>query len=186
MKRNILLMIFWGIIATSVFAEKGDKPVKGEDSARPSVLVVGLENENIESNYYLTEDIAKNIHVQTDSLGKTLTEIIMENLQVSQKCDFNVVSVPEQTSDNDLQNLIDTYHASYALLLKKYEVNYKGEPYYTLFHIVNYDLINENAQSISEGRSYFEISELVPVEQMDKEFKKMADKIALQASKAIR
>lgn len=185
-----------GLIVTALLvaymatlAAKGDKPEKKADTkSEPVVLVVGLNENDLSSNYYGTDDIAKEVGTTTDSLAAVYTKAIFDNLNNSDKYHLKFISLNtlHNPKPSDYNNLIEKTGADYILALKKYEVNYKGEPYYTLLHMVNFDLYNKDSKSILEGQSYFDAETLQPVSKMEKQYRRMANKIALQAKKAIK
>lgn len=171
-----------------VSASPGKKNTKAEkDAETPVILLFGLLESDISSNYYMNEDLAIRINTSGNKLEDILTQVITDNLAASSKCNFNiVVNTTEWENQEDMKKLIDEANATYALKLNSYEVNWKGDPYYTIFHIVKFDLIDSDARKLTEGKSSFDFPDLIPVEDLDREYQKLADHIAIQTSRALK
>jgi hypothetical protein len=178
--KKLFYLIFLLNIKALLFAEKVEDNVT-------TILVLGLDKGDIQSNYYMIEDIAKGIHTSPDSVEIIYNEAIVDKLNTSEKSNFEFITIDESKIDkNDLNKLFSNFNADYILSFEKYELNWKGEPYYILFNVINYNLYNRKSEAITSGQSYFDTPELQPLSQMDRKFQKMADRIALQTTKVLK
>ncbi|MGD2033628.1 MAG: hypothetical protein PVF73_01125 [Bacteroidales bacterium] len=186
MKRILFICILVNLIYLAE-AKKGKEPseIEGKDKTA-TILVLGLDKGDIQSNYYMTEDIARGIKTSLDSLEIAYNEALINKLNSSSKSNFNYVTINDINVDKkNLNHLFTRSGADYILSFEKLEVNWKGEPYDILFNIIDFSLYDRDADSLVDGQSYYDVSELTPFSQIEKKLQRMADKIALQASKAI-
>jgi hypothetical protein len=186
--KKILSLIFIVMISALAIAEKGKDAVDSElNTGNPVVLVLGLENGDLISNYYMHTDIAERTGIKEDSIEAAYTSTLLSKLNENNKARLNFVpceqpfSVATQESVNTLLNKWD---ADYLLHINQYEINWMGEPYYTLHHIVNYELLNAKSRKLYSGKTSFSTAELVPLKALDKKHDKIAKKIVKQTLKA--
>ncbi|MCC8173589.1 MAG: hypothetical protein LIO65_04140 [Odoribacter sp.] len=180
-----------------------------KESSAKKVLVVGFEKDNIASNYYYDQIIAEKTNVPLDSIEYYFNQVIIDpltscagksNLQfipcynpqqlqgLTEKIQYageeeNLRSDLSTLNEEDFEKLLSEFNADYLLVISQYYMKKELQPFPYLFHIVNFEVYDKNKDKKYEGRSYFNSSDLMPLEQYDKQYQKLAGKMMAQISK---
>lgn len=202
---TILSVIFLGFITAG---PDGETKVPGSEakSAKRTVLIIGLKEGNLTSNYYMAANIAEKTSIAADSITEVFSREITQSITKNRNTRFEFVFA-EKTKDNhnvlsqiqfkydkemmvsdlselkdvDFHKLLDTYKADYILILDHYYLKYEGGS--NLFHLVNYDIYNRNKKNIVAGKTYFNTPELMPLANYEKKYEKTGSKILDQLNK---
>lgn len=176
------------------------------NSVKPHrILVIGMLD-NVKSNYFVTDMLAENTHIQEDSVCYIYNKVIEDNLaQMAQKTkspytfvygkdvqdnnqelldDIQTTGEAEnQSSDlafvnsNKLKGMLEQAGADYLLLLDSHYLKYQEEPFKTIFHYVNYSLYDANKKKLGQGSNYFTSINPQTEQQMIKSSKKSTAKM---------
>lgn len=176
------------------------------NSVKPHrILVMGIQD-NVKSNYFVTDMLAENTHIQEDSVCYIYNKVIEDNLaQMAQKNKFPYTFVygkdvqdnnqellddiqttgeaENQSSDlafvssNKLKGMLEQAGADYLLLLDSHYLKYQEEPFKTIFHYVNYSLYDANKKKLGQGSNYFTSINPQTEQQMIKSSKKSTAKM---------
>lgn len=176
------------------------------NSVKPHrILVIGMQN-NVKSNYFVTDMLAEDTHIQEDSVCYIYNKVIEDNLaQMAQKTkspytfvygkdvqdnnqelldDIQTTGEAEnQSSDlafvnsNKLKGMLEQAGADYLLLLDSHYLKYQEEPFKTIFHYVNYSLYDANKKKLGQGSNYFTSINPQTEQQMIKSSKKSTAKM---------
>lgn len=176
------------------------------NSVKPHrILVIGMQD-NVKSNYFVTDMLAENTHIQEDSVCYIYNKVIEDNLaQMAQKTkspytfvygkdvqdnnqelldDIQTIGEAEnQSSDlafvnsNKLKGMLEQAGADYLLLLDSHYLKYQEEPFKTIFHYVNYSLYDANKKKLGQGSNYFTSINPQTEQQMIKSSKKSTAKM---------
>ncbi|NBC82852.1 MAG: hypothetical protein GVY19_05665 [Bacteroidetes bacterium] len=207
--KKVLLTI---VVCFSVFVlhAKGTDKMEGEsEKTARTVLVVGFEKENLQSNYYNPSQIAEKTGIKEDSLHYQFSEAIIKHLH--QHSNFRLVEVEDYGNmsdfyrqvnytrdDNEVyvdlssydqgqyQKLLKKYDANYFLFINSYKLSWKGEPFNTVFHIMNYSVFNNEKEKMYEGVAYFDAAGLTSLDELDKKYDKEARQIASRVKRSIK
>jgi hypothetical protein len=203
----IIFLLFAGITHASVTPE-GEPETSGPVAkTKKTVLVVGLKNGNITSNYYVPEIIAEKTAVDKDSLEDVFSRIIVESMNRSNENEFHIISIKgnksknsflnkvnfkyekelmvsdlSELSDSEFQNMMKQYNADYILILGHYYLKYEGGS--NLFHIIQYDVYNLNKKNIISDNAFFNTPELLPLANFEKKYTRSGSRIIDQLHKA--
>ena len=206
-KKGGLLMMTIGICGTTL---AGPPELEGNATSNNSVkphriLVMGMQD-NVKSNYFVTDMLAENTHIQEDSVCYIYNKVIEDNLaQMAQKTKSpytfvygkdvqdnnqelleNIQTTGEgenQSSDlafvnsNKLKGMLEQAGADYLLLLDSHYLKYQEEPFKTIFHYVNYSLYDANKKKLGQGSNYFTSINPQTEQQMIKSSKKSTAKM---------
>lgn len=209
--KKLPLLILSTLLYSIAFASginEGDTKTTGKDpkAAKKTVLIVGLKEGNITSNYYMTESIAEKTAISQDSLEEVFSREISESISRISDSDFNFVRLGKENSskklldkvqyrydkemmvsdltemkDEDYMQLLKEYNADYVLFLDHYYLKYEGGS--NLFHMFNYHIYNKHKKGIISGKSFFNTPELLPLARYEKKFEKTGNKIIDQLNK---
>jgi hypothetical protein len=184
-----------------------DKPVKS-DAGYNRVLVIGFEATNFVSNYYMNEQIAENSGLTIDSLEFHYNSFLMDKLSKDSETALVLIPVDNGKTLNNFYNcidyaksgkegsveikdelkiksILDEYNANHILFIDKYELNWEGEPFNTLFHVINYSILNEDEGKVYSGHAYFNIEKITPLDEIGKKYTKQVKKIIAQTEKTV-
>lgn len=188
--------------------DAGDKKSNSKDpkGSKKTVLIVGIKDGNLTSNYFMAEHIAERTSIAKDSLEEVFSREISKSLSKRDDSGFHfirfeskkdksllnkvqykkekdmMVSDLSQLNDEDYQQLLSQYNADYVLFLDQYYLKYEGGS--NLFHIFNYDIYNQNKKNIVSGKTFFNTAELLPLANYEKKYEKSGNKIIDQLQKA--
>ncbi|NJO69493.1 MAG: hypothetical protein HC830_09620 [Bacteroidetes bacterium] len=203
-----ILTIFICGIAVALPEGDGDKKSNpGETGAKvKTVLVIGLKEGNITSNYFMAENIAEKTALSKDSLEEAFSMEIIQGIKKIHGSGFNFVHLAHDKNSNvfldkvqyrydkemmvsdlsdlkdeDYQKLIKQHNAEYVLFLDHYFLKYEGGS--NLFHIYNYDVYNKNKKNIYSGKTFFNTPDLEPLANYQKKYEKSGNKIIDQLQK---
>lgn len=206
-KKGGLLMMTMGICGTTL---AGTPELEGNATSNNSVkphriLVMGMQD-NVKSNYFVTDMLAENTHIQEDSVCYIYNKVIEDNLaQMAQKTkspytfvygkdvqennqelleDIQTTGEGENLSSdlafvnsNKLKGMLEQAGADYLLLLDSHYLKYQEEPFKTIFHYVNYSLYDANKKKLGQGSNYFTSINPQTEQQMIKSSKKSTAKM---------
>lgn len=206
-RKGGLFMMTMSLCGTTL---AGTPELEGNATSRNSVkphriLVIGMQN-NVKSNYFVTDMLAENTHIQEDSVCYIYNKVIEDNLaQMAQKTkspytfvygkdvqdnnqelldDIQTIGEAEnQSSDlafvnsNKLKGMLEQAGADYLLLLDSHYLKYQEEPFKTIFHYVNYSLYDANKKKLGQGSNYFTSINPQTEQQMIKSSKKSTAKM---------
>ncbi len=198
----VMILLFCGFSKN----ETGNKPENTKKSVNtvPTLLVIGFEKSQLISNYYGTDYIAEKLGISSDSIHILLNRSIFKKLSSFQGIKFNELS-DEQLKEffyqhisyiNGLNNSheitvselnIDEYkkmlekkHSDYLLFISQYQINWSGEPFNTLIHLLNYTLFDKEMNKIYSGQLFFdseEIESFITTKKAEKKTYQLAQKI---------
>lgn len=207
MRKGGLVLMAMGICATTwAGTPELEGNVTSNNSVKPHrILVMGMQD-NVKSNYFVTDMLAENTHIQEDSVCYIYNKVIEDNLaQMAQKTkspytfvygkdvqdnnqelleDIQTTGEGEnQSSDlafvnsNKLKGMLEQAGADYLLLLDSHYLKYQEEPFKTIFHYVNYSLYDANKKKLGQGSNYFTSINPQTEQQMIKSSKKSTAKM---------
>lgn len=184
----------------------GNKPEGENNSAKtaPSVLVIGFEKSKLNSNYYGIDYLADKFGISADSIHILFNRSIFKKLSSYKGIKFNELS-DEQSKEyfyghidynkglNNSQEIVfsdlnkDAYrkmleknHTEYLLFISQYQINWSGEPFNTLIHLLDYTLFDKDMNKIYSGQLFFdseEIESIVATKKAEKKTYQLAQKI---------
>jgi hypothetical protein len=209
MKAIILIFICSAILLSPLASSPKDNVKtngKNPRTAKRTVLIIGLKEENITSNYFMAENIAERTSLAKDSIGSAFSRMLSESIvnsgnprfeficclsnknnneilsKVQYKFDKDMlVSDLSGLKDSDYQDFLNSYNADYVIFLDHYFLKYLNGN--SLFHILNYDVYNRDKKNIIVGKTYFNSAELLPLVNYEKNYKKAGAKIVQQLDK---
>jgi hypothetical protein len=187
------------------------KKDKTENTTQPAkqVLIVGL-NDNVKSNYYYDDLIAKETGLNADSIDHHYNRIIAGNIASSSPGNaYQFITANEQTclkvtekievkgegeectsnlnkvSQDELQQLLSNTHAEYLLVINQHYLKWQEKPMRTLFHIISYTVYNKQKQQVYNGNQFFTSMKLESPERISQISRKTSSKIASSVAKAL-
>lgn len=204
--KNIAVLIISFFLFGMHLASKAENitPDAKTPKAKKNVLVIGLKEGGITSNYYNQDNIAEKTLITKDSLEETFSKLIIDKIKQSNNSEFNFITLENKSSsllnevqykyekemkvsdlsdfkDEDYQKLLKDYDAEYVIFLDNYYLKYEGGS--NLFHIFNYNIYNHDKINILSGKSFFNTPELMPLANYDKKYEKSGDRIVEQLQK---
>lgn len=209
-RANLLMMVMGlsGIAMAGNPLTEGTPEMEGNatnNSVKAHRILVMAIQDNVTSNYFVTDMLAENTQMQSDSVCYIYNKVIEDNLaQMAQKSKFPYTFVNEnsiqgcnelledikttgeaekQSSDlafvngKELKGMLDKAGADYLLLLDSHYLKYQEEPFKTIFHYVNYSLYDANKNKLGQGSNYFTSINPQSEQQMLKSSKKSTAKM---------
>jgi hypothetical protein len=202
---SLLLLVILPVI---LWARK-EKSVSAEHPMT-KVLIIGFRD-NVKSNYYYNEVIARETGMQIDSIDHLYNAIIARNIARStayDRCQFisgthdqvydrlaekiavkgegeSCVSDLSGLSPGELQEVLEYADAQYLLVLNQHYLKWQYEPMRTVFHMVSYTLYDKDKKTIHTGSQYFTSMNLEPPERIIQLSRKSTAKIASGITKAL-
>lgn len=199
--RKLVYMIA-GLLLTSA-ATTAAKAEKGH------VLIIPAAN-NIKSNHYYDDYIAKEMGVAVDSLDYYFNGSVTRHLQALHDGDLEYTLVPETekiavTEDIEISGeaeasvasvdkmSIDEYHtlleknkSEFLLVINQhYLKKMESGTMNTVFHIVSYTLFDKDKKQVNTSSLYYSTMKLDKPNKMESQLKKTASKIASKLEKAV-
>lgn len=179
-------------------------------AAEPAnVLIVGL-NDNVKSNYYYDDLIAKEMGLDADSVDYSYNKIIAANIStVAPKslCHFVSGSTPEidavagkisvdgegdecstsvaQVGDAEWKDIFEKNNADYVLVLNQHYLKRQVEPMRTVFYIISYSLFDKDKKEVHNGNQYFSLIDLVSLDKMKYLSRKSSSRIVAGIEKSL-
>ncbi len=200
--KTIAILFLINILALPLSAKNDEK--KSETNSKKTVLIIGVGKKNITSNYYYDEVIAEKINLPVDSIEHHFNKAIIGNLTsaVSGELEFiwcdrfpaqlsinyeglesELHSDFSSVSETEYQALLDRFDADYLLLVCQYHLKKELKPFPSLFHIVNFDIYDKQKSKRYQGQSFFSSTDLMPLNNFDKQYQKVANKMVAQMNK---
>ncbi len=203
----LVLALIISSLAELTFGKEEPKKVTS-DAGYNRVLVIGFETTNFVSNYYMNEQIAENSGLTIDSLEYFYNSYLLNQLSEDSETALVLIPVDNGKTLNQFYNCIDysktekegtieikdamqiknilnEYNANHVLFIDKYELNWEGDPFNTLFHVINYSILNEDNGKIYSGKAYFNIEKITPLDEIGKKYTKQVKKIIAQTEKTV-
>ncbi len=184
----------------------GNKPENENNSVKtaPTVLVIGFEKSQLSSNYYGIDYLVDKFGISADSIHILFNRSIFKKLSSYKGIRFNELS-DEQSKEyfyqhikynkglnnsheitvSDLnkdsyRKMLEKNHTEYLLFISQYQINWSGEPFNTLIHLLDYTLFDKDMNKIYSGQLFFdseEIESMVATKKAEKKTYQLAQKI---------
>jgi hypothetical protein len=197
--KSIMKILISTILLFSIFVTvAATSSPKKLNSNNPTILVVGFEKDNLTSNYYGNDYLSKQFGVSQDSLHLFYFTSIYEKLKsinpsIYQPI-YNQKNLPEfynlyhqntPTNSNESENrviadMLELNNSDFLLYIKQYEVNWSGEPFNTIVHLMEYSLIDDKKNEVLNGQLFFNSESLDPIflqKRTERKLKQLSQKI---------
>lgn len=187
----------WTMLALPVWAGKAN------------VLMVTAAD-NIKSNHYYDDYIAREMGVKVDSLDYYFNGAVTRHLQSLHDSELEYVLLPEgeqaavkgdievsgeaessvasvdKMSMETYHALLEKNHSRFLLVINQhYLKKMESGTMNTVFHIVSYTLFDEDKKPVSSSSLYYSTIKLEKPQKMESQLKKTAAKIASRVEKLI-
>jgi hypothetical protein len=202
-----MIIITLALLAGGPVAPVEKAPVA---SAPVNVLVVGLDQERIASNYYPGSLIAEITGIPEDSLATRFNRAIVDRLAgvtrgTARFIPLDGAALPpgivahlryegeeesarsdlSRVDGADLSRLLDRFGADYLLVMSRYYMKKEEEPFPYLYHIFNYEVYDRHKSRLHEGRACFDTPALLPAPRLDKHYRDLASRVASRVNKLV-
>lgn len=182
---------------------------KDEVEVKQNVLIISATN-NIKSNHYYDDLIAKEIGVQVDSLDFYFNGEVKRNLIANEPSKMHFVTT---ISNEDLallnqqleiigegesseasidhisltsyQTMLNKANTNYLLVINQHYLKKIDETMNTVYHIISYTLFDKDKQKVNSATQYYATMKLENVKVMVPLIKKTTSKIALKLNKSM-
>lgn len=208
MFRSIILLFLVCFLFSETFASGGKK--KGFKTDTGSFLVVGFHN-NLNSNYYPKIMIAEKMGIQAQVLDTLINSLFLREMVavrnpyfnfINPSKDINYISLIKEleysgkneekytnlsdSSNIYLNKLIEKYNVDYVIFFSQYFLKKQEEPFPTLFHIINYSILNPQKEELVKGKLHTNTYDLIDLNEFEVLLKKNAKKYISSIEKEIR
>jgi hypothetical protein len=194
--KTILSLSILLLIGVTTFAKISPKSAS---VIAPSVLVVGFDNASLLSNYYGKDYLSEKIGVPADSIHYYYYSSIFEKLSSfggpiykgldniqglirvlpANQTGTTVSQNPNSGKlPNHFSELMKQYGSEYLLHFSQYQINWSGEPFNTIVHLVDYSLYDRNEKEILSGQIFFDSEDTSPFPAQKRAEKRMKQFIA--------
>jgi hypothetical protein len=178
--KSLNFIILITILSHACFAESS--PEKVNPSA-PTILVIGFEKDNLTSNYYGDDYLSKQFGISEDSLHlyyfssifnklKSINPLQYKNCNNKQNLTqfHNIINRTSAITENSnesigsqLSDLLDQHNSEFILYINQYQINWSGQPFNTIVHLMDYALFDRNNKEVLNGQMFFNSEEITPL-----------------------
>jgi hypothetical protein len=167
------------------------------------IAFLGIDNENLHSNYFSDETIAEKMNVPEDSINETFNRHFFEILNNAciKNSKINMVyccfeegkrileSVKYDNKGDEMESDIsgisqghwnhffEKTSTAYLMLVDQYYIKKEGYPYHNISHIIAYSLYDKNKKIVFRGRHQFSSLDMDDFSHYAKQFSKIANKL---------
>jgi hypothetical protein len=185
-----MINLFLLLLFLSPFGLFSSSPKLKEGSDQIKVLVVGFDKD-FKSNYFTRNQIAERLEVETADLDSILNYSLLNSF-MEQKTKKIQLIVPDNMKALNAARTMGFGEISlkdqhtYLLVIKDYRLDWREEPFKTLFHIFNYELHDPSNQTILSSEIYFNSFQLLDQAEYTNNMNRLAKKMINQLNHELR